>query len=267
MPENKISIENQKAISSHDKNALLFADRYRLMQSDPYANAFVYGRKKLFEWLFPYLKKNIPAGAAVLDVGSGTGYLLYEFSKQGYQVTGVEPAPFMRMQASLSYPGITVKAGSVNKLEFPDNSFDAVTAIEVFRYLSPEDIRTGYSEILRVLKPGGVLIATLVNRYALDGFIFLYYARWLKEKLLGSPLENYCNFVTPGEMKRYWQKEFGLTPEMHAVLFAQLRMLYLLSPALGRWRARKLEKFDDWITAKPWYRPFAGHLIMIVRKK
>jgi SAM-dependent methyltransferase len=43
---------------------------------------------------------------------------------------------------------------SVTKMDFPDNSFDAVFSSNCFEHV--DDIRKAFSEIYRVLKPGGI---------------------------------------------------------------------------------------------------------------
>jgi hypothetical protein len=48
-------------------------------------------------------------------------------------------------------------------LSFPDHSFDLLVSCEVFEHLY--DLRTGLAECLRVLRPGGVLIATFPFAY------------------------------------------------------------------------------------------------------
>lgn len=255
----------KKAVGSHDANAGLFADRYAAMEKNPYADAFAYGRKKFFEFLFPYLEQRLKPGASVLEVGAGTGYLLEQLTKRGYQMTAVEPAPGMRQRAQQRNPEATIVDAKVGQLPFPDNSFDAVIAIEVFRYLHPNDIEAGYRECLRVLKPGGVLVATLVNKYALDGFALLYGARLLREKIGGTPLPNYCNFVTPGSIRRLFAKTFAVPVTTRAMLFSPLRLSYKV-PGIGGPIAKLFEPFDNWLSQRSWWHPFAGHLVALAEK-
>ncbi len=236
------------------------------MSKNPYASAFVYGRKKIFEFLFPLLGFKLRPGAAVLDVGAGIGFLTRKLSEAGYKVKAVEPALAMREKAKRLNPGVEVFGSFVSKLPLRDNSFDAVIALEVFRYLPSGDIIKGYSECLRVLKPGGYLIVTLVNKYALDGFLFSYYFKLLGEKLLGRPLPNYCYFTTPRATKKIFKEKFGLEAKTYGVLFAPTRIAYKVFPFLGERMAREIEDFDNWLSRKKWWQPFAGHLIVVVKK-
>jgi SAM-dependent methyltransferase len=263
----KTIIYRNKAVASHSGNASVFADRYEIFDKDPYANAFIYGRKKFLEFLFSFLMEKLKPESKILDVGSGTGYLVNALQAKGYQAVGIEPAAGMRVQSQKKYPQIEVHEGTVGELPYAGDTYDAVLAVEVFRYLETEDIIAGYRECLRVLKPGGYLIVTLVNRYSLDGFIILYYLRLLLEKLAGRPMVNYCDFVTPDGIKRLFKKEFDQTVETEAVLFSPLRLAYRINAGWGRRAAQMIEKFDDYLAGKKWWQPFAGHLIVVIKKK
>lgn len=186
--------------------------------------------------------------------------------QKGYALTGLEPAKGMRERAQSKNPNVRVVDGIATELPFPDNSFDAVVSIELLRYLEAADIKKTYEEMLRVLKPGGFLIVTLVNRYALDAFQLSYQSKLLMERLFGKQIINYCDSVTPAGMRKYFKDNFSLDVEMESAMFAPLRIAYKLSPKLGEWAARKIEGFDERINEKGWHKKFAGHLIMVVEK-
>jgi len=107
------------------------------------------------------LKMNIQENARVLDVGCGVGGPAREIVKfSGCNVVGlnnndyqIERATRYAEKEGLSHKLSFVK-GDFMQMSFPDNSFDAVYAIEATVHApSLEGI---YSEIFRVLKPGGV---------------------------------------------------------------------------------------------------------------
>jgi len=257
----------KKAINSHHKNSKMFYDRYEIFSKNPYANAFVYGRKKMFEFLLPYIKKTIRPGASALDVGCGTGYFTNLLGKLSFDVIGAEPASGMRERAQAKFPRIKFVNAKVTKLPFRDNSFNLVSAIELFRYLEKDDIKNGYKECLRVLRPGGYLVVSLVNLLALDGFLIKYWIRLLLEKYAKKDAVNYCDFVTPWGVRKYFRKEFGLESVTYAALFSPLRIAYLVNNRFGEMLARKIEPFDEKLCQKIIFKPFAGHLILIVKKK
>ncbi|KAF2167079.1 hypothetical protein M409DRAFT_54287 [Zasmidium cellare ATCC 36951] len=107
------------------------------------------------------LKMNLQEGMKVLDVGCGVGGPAREIAKfSGVNITGlnnndyqIERATAYAQKEGLSDQLNYVK-GDFMQMSFPDNSFDAVYAIEATVHApSLEGI---YSEIFRVLKPGGV---------------------------------------------------------------------------------------------------------------
>lgn len=106
-------------------------------------------------------KMNIQEGSTVLDVGCGVGGPAREIAKfTGASIVGlnnndyqIERATRYAKNESLDNQLKFVK-GDFMQMSFPDNSFDAVYAIEATVHApSLEGI---YSEIFRVLKPGGV---------------------------------------------------------------------------------------------------------------
>jgi ubiquinone/menaquinone biosynthesis C-methylase UbiE len=100
----------------------------------------------------------------VLEIGSGTGTLtLAAASRVGPsgEARGIDIAPEMvavanRKAARVGRSAI-FQVGSIAKIPYPDNRFDNVMCSFMIFHM-PEDVRNqGFSEISRVLKPGGHL--------------------------------------------------------------------------------------------------------------
>jgi arsenite methyltransferase len=107
---------------------------------------------------------DLKPGEDVLDIGSGPGLLTAEMAAEvgpGGSVHGVDPSESMltigrtRELATGSSP-VTFTAGDANTLPFPDASFDATVATQVYEYVA--DMPAALAEARRVLRPGGRLL-------------------------------------------------------------------------------------------------------------
>lgn len=98
-------------------------------------------------------------GPKVLEVGVGTGKNI-PYYPAGVEVTAIDLTPGMleraRARGDELEANVNLKLGDVQKLDFPDNSFDDVVATFVF--CSVPDPILGLDEIARVLKPNGRLL-------------------------------------------------------------------------------------------------------------
>jgi ubiquinone/menaquinone biosynthesis C-methylase UbiE len=157
------------AIEHHHAEADRFVRLYDEMARSRFANAFAYGRAKI-DRLLDGCFKTLQPGARILDVGCGTGEYVRRANELGFSASGIEPAEAMRQAAIEKNPGSTILDGLATEIPFPDRTFDFVICIEVLRYLHGADNRQALREVYRVLKPGGTLFLTTVNRYELDGF-------------------------------------------------------------------------------------------------
>lgn len=107
-------------------------------------------------------------GHRVLEVGCGTGVLTRLsaaiVSPSGAAI-GIDPAPEMITVArSNAAPGSDFQLGVIEALAFPDASFDVVLASAMLHHLPPATKARGLGEVLRVLKPGGVLVIADLDR-------------------------------------------------------------------------------------------------------
>jgi ubiquinone/menaquinone biosynthesis C-methylase UbiE len=110
----------------------------------------------------------LPAGANVLEVGCGPGLLSVELAALGYRGVGLDVAPAMierckRQASELAIHSWDYTLGDAEALAVPSNSFDLVVAAGVIEYL-PTDERM-LREVWRVLKPDGLLMLNVTNRY------------------------------------------------------------------------------------------------------
>lgn len=109
---------------------------------------------------FLALRLGLKPGMKVLDVGCGVGGPMMEIARfSGASVTGINNNEYQvtRGEKHVKAAGLSglcsfVK-GDFMHIPFPDNSFDAIYAIEAICH-APDKIGI-YTELMRVLKPGG----------------------------------------------------------------------------------------------------------------
>ena len=137
----------------------------------------------------------IAPGNKILDFGCGPGSFLYILGKNTHDIKaiGVDIAQkqidFASSRAlsnntSNDISFMCLKAQD-NNLPFEDNSFDAVTLIEVIEHIRPSQAHQNLLEIKRVLKTDGRLLLTTPNYKSLWPVI-----EWMVDKI--SPLK-YCD--------------------------------------------------------------------------
>jgi SAM-dependent methyltransferase len=99
-------------------------------------------------------------GAAVLDVGCGIGTYVRRFRQYSEDVHGIEVEAERVAEASAELPNIVHAYGE--DLPYPDDRFDLVFSNEVIEHV--EDDRRTAAEMVRVTRPGGIIVAFAPNR-------------------------------------------------------------------------------------------------------
>lgn len=113
----------------------------------------------------------VTPGERILDMGCGAGRHAFELYRRGANVVAFdmdadELAGVEKMFGAMRLEGEVPEAGAAETvrgdaldLPFPDDHFDKIIASEVLEHI-PDDMRA-MKELLRVLKPGGQLAATV----------------------------------------------------------------------------------------------------------
>jgi len=107
------------------------------------------------------------AGKDVLECGCGTGLLLERIQTFAHRATGIDLSPGMLEKARAR--NLDVREASVTDIPFPDAQFDVTCSFKVLAHV--EDIKRALSEMARVTRPGGVILAELYNPLSLRGLV------------------------------------------------------------------------------------------------
>lgn len=94
----------------------------------------------------------------VLDLGTGTGVLPRNMAQYGATWVGVDVSEQQIEQArrlSVNIPNIEYQVSPAEDVDFPDESFDVITACQCYWYFDHEIV---CKKLHRLLKPGGRLL-------------------------------------------------------------------------------------------------------------
>lgn len=113
------------------------------------------------------LLKSRPPGI-VLDVGSGPGLIGDHVRSLGFRYVGTDASVGMARECGRragADGGRFSAAANAEALPFPDTAFDAVTVLGSLEYVGAP--ARALAECRRVLRPGGLLVVSLLNKSSL----------------------------------------------------------------------------------------------------
>ncbi|MDR1465087.1 MAG: class I SAM-dependent methyltransferase [Oscillospiraceae bacterium] len=144
-----------------------------------------------------FLAGLLPSGAAVADVGAGTGKFSVLLAEKGFCVTAVEPNGDMLAKLR-EIPGIRAVQAAAEATALPDGSADAATCAQAFHWFEPAAFR---AECERILRPGG-RIFIVYNRpgaaFYEDSELNWHRRRDDHRAQTEQRMENVRNFLGPG---------------------------------------------------------------------
>lgn len=84
-----------------------------------------------------------------LDVGCGMGGVVLALRERGYDAFGAEVSPFCLAESPAR---AWMQFGDIRALPFADQSFDIISCIDMFQYLSREQMAQAAGELVRVAR-------------------------------------------------------------------------------------------------------------------
>lgn len=103
----------------------------------------------------------------VLECGCGTGLLLEKISTFAKSAHGIDLSPSMLEKARSR--GLDVREAAITELPFEDHSFDVTCAFKVLPHVHA--VGKALSEMARVTRPGGVVLAEFYNGFSLRALV------------------------------------------------------------------------------------------------
>ena len=250
-------IQKRFAIDQHSIQAGEFARRYLDLDADVYGSCFTYSRRRLDVLLDRFLPRH-GEGLSLLDVGCGTGHHLAGMRERGFEVAGVDGSEEMLEHARLNNPGADIRRADVEAIPFPDASFDFVVCREVLRYLPGS--AACIQEMARVLKPGGVCLATATPVLNLNGY-------WLVNRIantvrVGDLVRLKQFFTTSSKLRREFAEAGFQNSAVHGVYLGPINWVERLLPAALPRVLKAWEKSDAVLADRPVLRELSNMFLV-----
>lgn len=245
------------AVEFHSHQAERFENYYNKLNDKPFSASFIYTRRRLDDTLFRLIPER-GDGLRLLDLGCGTGHYMTMLAQRGFEVVGVDGADEMLAKARANNPEAEVLQGDVENIPLPDASFDYVICIEVLRYLHnwPKCVQ----EMGRILKPGGVCLATAMPLLNSNGYWFVN--RLSKLIPLGNLSRIQQEFVTgPGLRRQFRDAGFDKT-DVHGVYTGPINWVERLTPWFFPTALKVWEPFDKALADLPLLRELSDMFLM-----
>ena len=152
------------------------------------------------------------AGLRILDIGCGGGLLSEPMARLGADVVGADAAPrnipVAQIHAAQSGLAIDYRHTTAEDLAASGEQFDVVLNMEVVEHVADP---LGYLTACRqLLKPGGLMICSTLNRNAKSFAMAIIGAEWVM-RWLPKGTHDWAKFITPDELYDLIRKA-GLDP-------------------------------------------------------
>lgn len=144
--------ETQRVQSHYDDIADVYDQRYDHRDRG----------RQYYDHIAEAVMNQIGTGKEILDIGCGTGLFIRRYLRNGGKVTGVDISSGMIKRAAPLFPESQFVVGTAEELPFSDNSFDSISSLLAFSYLT-NPLKT-LGDCIRVLRPGGRLAVCTLGK-------------------------------------------------------------------------------------------------------
>lgn len=180
------------------------------------------------------------AGKDILDIGCGYGWCEVAFLKRNPKaIVGIEISEkdLETIRKNVTDGRVSVEVSGATKLPFQDASFDTVVSWEVIEHIPVGTEKEMFSEVNRVLKPGGSFYLSTPHA---SFFSNLLDPAWL---LVGH------RHYSKGQLNRY-ARNSGLTIEKVEIRGAWWSLFSLINMYVAKWIFRRQSFCNDYFVRK-----------------
>lgn len=112
--------------------------------------------------LLPWMLQGSALGEHVLELGAGAGPATTELARRAPRITSLEydHLSALKLRTRANRSNVSVIQGDAAALPFPEATFSSAIAILMLHHLKSAELQDrAFSEVRRVLRPGGVFLA------------------------------------------------------------------------------------------------------------
>ncbi|SNT24345.1 bifunctional 2-polyprenyl-6-hydroxyphenol methylase/3-demethylubiquinol 3-O-methyltransferase UbiG [Tropicimonas sediminicola] len=181
------------------------------------------------------------AGLRLLDIGCGGGLLSEPMARLGATVVGADAAarniPVAQIHAEQSGLDIDYRCITAEEMAADGEQFDVVLNMEVVEHVA--DPLAYLTACQQLLKPGGLMICSTINRNTKSFAMAIVGAEWVM-RWLPKGTHEWNKFITPDELKELLRNA-GLTPEDATG--------FVFNPIAWSWSLSKSDLSVNYVTA------------------
>jgi 2-polyprenyl-6-hydroxyphenyl methylase/3-demethylubiquinone-9 3-methyltransferase len=181
------------------------------------------------------------AGLRILDIGCGGGLLSEPMARLGATVVGADAAerniPVAKLHAEQSGLTIDYRHTTAEALAAAGEVFDVVLAMEIVEHVA--DPQGFVTTCRNLLKPGGLMVMSTINRNAKSFVAAIVGAEWVM-RWLPRGTHDWSKFITPDEL-------YGLIRQ--AGLEPVDRKGFVFNPVSWQWSISDRDLSVNYVTA------------------